>query len=212
MKTVKFLGVVALTLVLAAPSWAGPVPVGGLWQEFLWVNLGATGLFGGCAPGALFDGQCSGPPADTEFTSDPVWTFTAPSGGATLTVVAAGLPGTTFTVFEADSSGLPISLIGNTPDPTAPDFSGLTLCDDPVVCMSDPTNWSFASFFMAPGSHVFAMDIIATAAGADIGFFRVVPEPSIVPEPSAFLMVSIGLAAIGWWLPRRNRKESTRRL
>lgn len=191
MKTIRT-WLTILLLLCGGASHAGPVPVDGLWQEFLWLSDGVVGQFGGCAAGATFDGSCSGPPADTEFTSDPLWSFST-LVPVELTVVAAGLPGTTFVVFEGDpNTGLPVSLIGFTPDPTSPDFSGLTLCDDPVVCMGDPTQWSTGVFLLGAGDHFIGMDINVTASPGDIGFFRV----QSVPEPSGLLLLAGGLLAL----------------
>jgi hypothetical protein len=197
MKTIRVC--LAIWMLLAGgASHAGPISVDGPWQEFLWVNLGDVGLFGGCESGALFDGFCSGPPADTEFTSDPLWSFSTPSP-VMLTVVAAGLPGTTFVVFEGDpDTGLPLSSIGFTPVPSDPDFSGNTLCDDPVVCMADPTQWSTGMFLLGAGEHFIGLDITPTASPGDIGFFRVqTVQTQVVPEPAALLLLVAGLLALG---------------
>jgi hypothetical protein len=191
MKTLRIFSAV-LMLLFGGASQAGPIPVNGQWQEFFWLNLGDVGLFGGCEPGAIFDGACSGPPPDTEFTSDPPWSFTATSP-VQLTVVAAGLSGTTFVVFEADpDTGLPLPqpAIGFTPDPTAPDF--VSTCDDPVVCMADPTQWSTGVFLLGAGEHFIGLDIFATGSPGDIGFFRV-DTLQAVPEPSVLLLLAGGL-------------------
>lgn len=188
-----------LLLGLAGPSVAGPIGPDGVWQQFFFLDLGGVALTGGCAPGALFDGACvpsSNP--NTGFADDPTWSFTS-AAQTVFTLTDAGGPGETFLVLN---NGSPL---GVTPAPTAPDFSGAQFCEDPDVCVADPSNWSSLSFVLEPG--VYDLDILLNdiANAADFGFFQLAQAAATepVPEPATLLLLGSGL---GLGLLRKRRR------
>jgi hypothetical protein len=75
---------------VAGPSLMGPVPTSGPWIEFSFFATGSAAR--GCSP-ADAGGPGCGPSSggNSVFGSLPPWTFTAPAGGANLTVTDAFL-------------------------------------------------------------------------------------------------------------------------
>lgn len=196
MRGVKTL-VGALLLAVAATAQAGPVGqfINGPWINFLSVSAGDVGTVQGCGadptvPGDM--GACSGVgnvvPAD-----DPPWTFVAPAGGLTLTVVDGGVVGERYEVLDFGISlGFITSEPGNTDE----------TCFDPDVCVTIP-EFSFGEFLLAAGPH--AIDFIVAPApnAADDGFFRLDTVVD-VPEPAPLsLILATGIVALG--LSRRKK-------
>lgn len=189
---------ILMVLTFAGSAAALPVPVNGLWQEFLWIDLGGgVPLVGGCAPGALFDGACGPLPPDTQFAPDPPWTFSSPDAITSIAfqIVAAGLSGTTFGV-NIDGG----AFVLNTPAPIAADFT--SVCESPGECLADPTLWSFGSIVLPPGPHSVDLDFVSSGAGADIAFFRP------VPQPATLLLLAFGVATLLWRYRRVARQTA----
>lgn len=173
MVSVSFLSVPALaqengtTDVPQAPSVArmapaGPIAVGGSWNEFSFTTAGVFAK--GCAPadpGGL--GCVPSSSGNSHFVGAPPWTFVAPSDGVTLTVTDAFLKGD---IFEVDDKGIPI---GNT---SAVPMNPATCGSDPVPCLADPTV-SHGVFNLGPGAHSITIKAVASPYGGGAAYFRV---------------------------------------
>jgi hypothetical protein len=139
----------------------GPVPIGGPWIQFSFgeENSFATGCFPadpagfGCVPSSA---------GNSVFGDAPPWTFTAPSGGATLTVTDAFLRGDRFEIFDFGTS------IGTTSEVDTDDSCG----DDPDPCILDPLV-SHGVFSLEPGPHEITIQAIASPFGAGAAYFRI---------------------------------------
>lgn len=145
-------------LSLAAPQV--PVPFGGLWQEF-WFGAAGTPA-AGCAGGGCV--PSSG--GNAVFVGDPPWTFTAPPGGADLTVTDAFLAGDVFEVFDFGVS------LGT----TSPAVVGPSCGDDPAICVLDPL-MSHRVFTLAAGNHSITITPVASPHGGGAAYFRTDPPP-----------------------------------
>ncbi len=133
------------------------VPTAGPWQEFL---FGGAGSF---ATGCLAGG-CAGPGVNAVFAGDPPWTFTAPAGGATVSVTDAFLRGDRFEVFDFGTS------IGVTSAPATSGDCG----PDPDPCFADPLV-SKGTFTVGPGPHSLTIKAVASPFGAGAAYFKVEP-------------------------------------
>jgi hypothetical protein len=72
----------------AGPSLMGPVPTSGPWIEFSFFATGSAAR--GCSPADAGGPACApSSGGNSVFGSLPPWTFTAPAGGANLTVTDA---------------------------------------------------------------------------------------------------------------------------
>ncbi len=131
-----------------------PVPVGGLWLEFLFAESGSFGsACTGCVPSS---GENSVP------GGRPPWKFTAPPAGARLTITDAFLLGDRFEVFDFGVS------IGVTPMvPVAGDCGY-----DPEICSTSPAA-SHESFNLAAGAHEITIRAIDSPYDEGAAFFRV---------------------------------------
>ena len=119
---------------------AGPIAVGGPWNEFSFTSVGS--LARGCAPadpGGL--GCVPSSSGNSHFVGAPPWNFVAPSDGLTLTVTDAFLKGDSFEVLDM---GVPIGVTSAVP--TNPTSCG----SDPVPCLADAT-LSHGVFNLGPG-------------------------------------------------------------
>jgi hypothetical protein len=141
---------------------AGPIAIGGPWNEFSFTNAGSFAK--GCAPADPAGLGCvPSSSGNSHFVGAPPWTFVAPSDGATLTVTDAFLKGDTFEVFDL---GVPI---GNTSVVPANSAS----CDsDPVPCLADPTV-SHGVFNLGPGPHSITIKATASPFGSGAAYVRI---------------------------------------
>lgn len=150
----------------AGPSLMGPVPTGGPWIEFAFFGAGTPAV--GCSP-ADPTGPACGPSSggNSSFGSAPPWTFTAPAGGANLTVTDAFLRGDQFEVLDFGSS------IGATSVPSTTGDCG----SDPAVCVTD-AGVSHGVFPMAAGPHSITIRTKASPFSAGAAYFRIDAAPS----------------------------------
>ena len=145
----------------AGPSLMGPVPVGGPWIEFAWGATGSSAT--GCSPADSSGPSCApSSGANSAFGSAPPWTFTAPAGGATLTVTDAFLRGDQFEVFDSGSS------IGVTSTPATTGSCG----DNPDPCLADP-QVSHGVFALGAGPHQITIKAKSSPFGTGAGYFRI---------------------------------------
>jgi hypothetical protein len=142
-------------------SIQGPIPIGGPWIEFA---FGETGSFAtGCSPADPAGPGCqpsSG--GNSVFGDAPPWTFTAPPGGATLTVTDAFLRGDIFEIFDFGASIGTTSIV----DPNG------DCGDNPDPCLIDPLV-SHGVFPLEPGPHEITIEAIASPFGGGAAYFRV---------------------------------------
>jgi len=175
----------AMALAFTAPAKAGPIVLG-TWLEFGFGTAGTPAT--GCDPADPSGPFCipsSGTP--TSFLNAPPWTFQAPAQGAVLIVTDAFLAGDRFQVFDFGAS------IGLTSAP-----SGSADCgDDPVPCLAT-SGISKGSFLLVSGNHSLTITPTLAPGGGGSAYLRVDP----VPEPSAWILLGGGLAAL--WLSRRS--------
>lgn len=142
----------APSLAEAEPQAA--VPIGGLWQEFMFRRAGepAEACTTSCFPS---------PGGNSEYAPSPPWSFSAPCGGVQLTVVDAFSSGDIFEVFDFGVS------LGTTSSVATGHYGGA----DPAICVLDPL-MSSGVFNLGPGSH--SITIIPTASPYNVGaaYFR----------------------------------------
>jgi hypothetical protein len=151
---------------MAGPSLMGPVPTGGPWIEFAFLARGSSAT--GCSPADPAGPACSpSSAANSVFGGAPPWTFTAPSGGANLTVTDAFLRGDQFEIFDFGTS------IGSTSIPATSGACG----DDPDPCLADP-GVSHGVFPMAAGAHSITIKAKASPFGAGAAYFRIDAAPA----------------------------------
>jgi hypothetical protein len=131
-----------------------PVPVGGLWMEFLFLESGSFG--GACT-------ECIPPASDNAVLGGrPPWKFTAPPAGARLTITDAFLFGDRFEVFDFGVS------IGQTPAVAATGDCG----EDPEICVVS-SSASHATFNLSAGPHEITIQAIDSPFDLGAAYFRV---------------------------------------
>jgi hypothetical protein len=175
----------AIALAFTSPANAGPIQMG-TWLEF---GFGIAGVPAtGCDPAdpsGPFCIESSGTP--TSFLDAPPWTFQAPLQGAVLVVTDAFLAGDRFQIFDFGVSRGLTSLPSGSAD-----------CgDDPVPCLAT-AGISKGSFIFASGNHSISITPTLAPGGGGSAYLRV----DAVPEPSTWILLGGGLAAI--WLCRRS--------
>jgi len=141
---------------------AGPVNIGGNWYEFSFGR--APSQVSACTD----CGASSG--GNSQYADNPPYTFTAPTGGAIITIEDAFLRGDRFSISIDGGPFLSTSVPLN---------DGASLCGDgtnPATCKLDST-YSHGVFSVAPGAHSFTIDIIQNASGTLEGaaYFRLDP-------------------------------------
>jgi hypothetical protein len=150
----------------AGASLMGPVPTGGPWIEFAFFGAGSAAT--GCSPADPGGAFCARSSAmKSAFGSAPPWTFTAPAGGATITVTDAFLRGDQFDVFDNNV------LIGTTSVPATTGACG----DDPVPCLADP-QVSHGAFHVGAGAHSITIKAKASPFGGGAAYFRIDLTPT----------------------------------
>ncbi len=144
---------------------AGPIAIGGPWNEFSFAGPGSVAK--GCAPADPGGSGCvPSSSGDSHFVGAPPWTFTAPSDGVTLTVTDAFQKGDTFEVLDM---GVPI---GNT---SAVPVNPASCGSDPATCVTDPTV-SHGVFNLGPGAHSLTIRMVTSPFGGGAAYFRVDPK------------------------------------
>jgi PEP-CTERM motif len=180
-------GILGALVFMSSPAIAGTIPFD-TWLQFGFGEAGTAAS--GCDPADPAGPFCipsGGTP--TTFLDAPPWTFTAGTGGATLTVVDAFLSGDQFEVFDFGAS------LGLTSLPGA----GADCGDDPVVCLA---NGDISRLVLALSGGLHSLTIVPTLApdfgGAGYWFVSGTPgTPTSVPEPATALTFALGLAALG---------------
>jgi hypothetical protein len=169
------------TILPATSAEAGPI-LAGEFYEFGFTDPGIAAV--GCDPAdpaGLFCFPSSGTP--TLFADAPPWTFVAPAGGSTLTVVDAFEAGDQFEILDFGV------IIGMTSLP------GSGACgDDPVVCLADAA-MSQGTFALAPGSHSLTI-VPLLSLGLGAGYFAVDAVAAPVPEPGTWALLAMGAVAV----------------
>lgn len=188
------LGWLGAALLATQVAAAGPIAFG----SFLQFSFDAVGApVKGCDPADPLGNFCipsSG--TVTGFLDAPSWTFNAPAGGASLTVVDAFVAGDEFQVFDFGVLVGATSLSSGRP---VPDCG-----DDPVVCLAT-AGMSKGVFALAPGAH--ALTLVSTRLFDTLGsaYLRV-DVANRVSEPASLALV---LGALGTMLGA-NRRRSNR--
>lgn len=151
---------------MPSASLMGPVPTGGPWIEFAFFGKGTMST--GCSPADPLGPACApSSGGNSVFGSAPPWTFTAPAGGANLTVTDAFLRGDQFEILDFGTS------IGTTSIPATSGACG----SDPVPCLADP-GVSHGVFPMAAGPHSITIRAAASPFGAGAAYFKIDAAPA----------------------------------
>ena len=146
---------------MTTASLMGPVPVNGPWIEFAFTGTGSSAT--GCSPADPGGPACSpSSGGNSVFGGIPPWTFTAPSGGATITVTDAFLRGDRFEIFDGGIS------IGVTSVPVTTGACG----DNPDPCLIDP-QVSHGVFTVGPGAHSITIKAQASPFGGGAAYFKI---------------------------------------
>lgn len=182
------LGCVANAL-LAVPAAAGPITAGQFF-EFGFTDAGIAAT--GCDPADLAGPICTPSSGTPTVEADaPPWTFVAPAGGSTLTVLDAFQAGDQFEILDFGA------VIGMTSLPGAGSCG-----DDPVVCLADAA-MSQGTFALAPGAHSLTIVPLQSPFGGGAGYFAI--DAAAVPEPATWALLALGVGALA------RRRLGTRR-
>ncbi|MDT7688542.1 MAG: hypothetical protein QOE46_1301 [Acidobacteriota bacterium] len=150
-----------MTERMSTASIMGSVPVGGPWIEFAFTGTGSMAT--GCSPADSGGPGCSpSSGGNSAFGGKPPWTFTAPAGGAMITVTDAFLRGDQFDVLDNNVA------IGPTSAPVTTGSCG----DNPDPCLVDP-QVSHGVFNVAAGPHSITIRAKASPFGAGAAYFRI---------------------------------------
>jgi hypothetical protein len=172
-------GIVVCAL-LATPAAAGPITAGAFY-EFGFTDAGVAAT--GCDPADPAGPFCFASSGTPTLEADaPPWTFIAPAGGSTLTVVDVFEAGDQFEVLDFGA------VIGMTSLPGIGDCG-----DDPVVCLADSA-MSSGTFALAAGAHSLTIVPLLSPTGGGVGYFAV--DAVAVPEPATWALLAIGVGGM----------------
>jgi hypothetical protein len=166
--------------LLATPAAAGPI-TGGVFYEFGFTDAGV--LATGCDPNDPFGPFCTPSSGTPTVAADaPPWTFIAPAGGSTFTVIDAFDAGDQFEILDFGV------VIGMTSLP------GIGNCgDDPMVCLADAV-MSRGTFALAAGAHSLTIVPLQSPQGGGAAYFAV--DAVAVPEPGTWALLAMGVGAL----------------
>lgn len=186
---------IGLTLFISGSASAGPIMISGSWNEFHFTDVGEPAT--GCTPADPGGFACipsSG--GNSIFAGKPPYTFTAPIGGALLTITDAFTRGDAFSVFDF---GI---LVGSTPLVSIGGSCG----NNPFPCFADPLV-SHGVFNLSMGAHSITFSALDSPFGEGSAYFRVdAADP--VPEPATMLLLATGLAGISAAVKRKRKAYS----
>ena len=166
--------------LLATQAAAGPITAGQFYEfAFTDAGIGATGC-DPADPAGPFCIASSGTP--TVEADAPPWTFVAPAGGSTFTVIDAFAAGDQFEILDFGA------VIGMTSLP-----GGGNCGDDPVVCLADAA-MSQGTFALAAGAHSLTIVPLQSPTGGGAGYFAI--DAVAVPEPTSWALLATGAAAL----------------
>ncbi|MGJ5819544.1 beta-propeller fold lactonase family protein [Paludibaculum fermentans] len=175
--------VLVFSLMLAMHASASVITFG-TYQEFGFTDAGVQAT--GCDPADPAGPFCieSSGTVIVLLGSVP-WTFTAPAGGAVLTVTDAFLSGDRFEIFDFGTS------VGLTSVPV----DNIDCGDDPVPCLATP-GVSSGVFNLAAGNHSLTITPTISNGGGSGYLFVDAPTTSNVPEPDSWVLLCLGLGLI----------------
>ncbi len=175
-------GLAAVLMASVLPQIATAQVVANQWYEFGFDGLGS--------PNTVCPG-CSAAYNPTALTAPAAWTFTSATGG-TFTLLDGFLAGDQFSLLDFGVE------VGSTSVPSQEGDCGA----DITLCLNTP-NISKGTFAYAAGDHSWSTMTIASV-GAGAAFFRIDEGPlTTVPEPSTYVLLASGLAAIAFARRRR---------
>jgi hypothetical protein len=172
-----------LFFALATHSASASVVTSGTWYQFGFTAAGTPAT--GCAPADPAGQFCiASSGTSTTFVGSPAWTFVAPAGGATITIVDAFTTTESFELFDGLSS------LGFTSAPNPNGDCG----DDPVVCLADSAA-SKGTFVLGAGAH--SLTITPNLSPDELGSaYFIIEAANAVPEPSTLLFTAGGAAVL----------------
>jgi len=173
---------------------AGPITAGSTWYEFS--HSGAViGTVSGCFPTdplAFFGCLASGGGNSVELDTPP-WTFICGSGGCSITLTDAFIPGDEFALFDG-----PVFLGVS----VAPGGPGAGDVSDPANTSIDGA-WSTRTFLFGPGPH--SITLIQTVGGGGAAYFQLIDQSpvvggKIIPIDATSLLLA-NTQSFSWMIP-----------
>ena len=162
--------------LLATPAAAGAITAGQFY-EFAFTDAGIAAT--GCDPADPAGPFCIASSGTPTLEADaPPWTFVAPAGGSTFTVIDAFQAGDQFEILDF---GVVIGMTS---------LAGAGNCgDDPVVCLADAA-MSQGTFALAAGAHSLTIVALQSPTGGGAGYFAI--DAVAVPEPGTLALLAVG--------------------
>ena len=191
MRRIAQASLLGTVLGAALPALADPIPFN-TFLQFSFAEAGTAAA--GCDPADPAGGFCFSSDPATAFIGAPAWTFVAPTGGVTLTVIDAFLSGDRFEIFDFGAN------LGLTSNPV----DGSDCGDSPLPCLADPS-MSSAVLALGAGAHSLTIVPLLAPGGGGSAFLQV----STIPEPTSALLLSLGLAGLAARRIRGSRKAPT---